>query len=689
MTRVEVETMRSREDGQRRPELAEVLREPTTPAVLLEAVRDRMIGARQRENRAPATTAALIRERLPELAAQTIADANQTLAGRLVLPGTGAQPYFVGNPPDWFANPVNDNEYRWLLNRHGHWRNLLGAYSLTEDRRYGEKVVQEVRDWIARVARPPIELDPDVARPIFRGISPWRLLETGIRMFESWPLILEHVIDCDLMTPELLAEYVTSLYEHGEALAEVSPVLFPDADHNMHIMQNLGLLTIATNVPELKTAEVWKAQAIRELERSARVQITDGGGQIEGCPHYHNVCLHYLSRAQSILNGIGERLSDGYADLVKRGLDYSVHAFRPSGTGVPWGDSDADLRAVTAAFHAGLAFGHWEPLQRLTVLAGREAARDECLKSVWRNPHLPVFLREFEQSSSPPATPLPTVVWHRKLGQVTMRTDWTRDALSLFFACHTPTSTSGHAHIDPMGFDFTALGSPLVVDPGRYCYRRDDDRRTFKTAAYHNTLTIDRTDPYPYLESGRNGRPKYGDIVWVQEDDGLQAAEAVHHNYEPAIHRRVVAIVGGAFLLVLDHVRDLGAERSVQIYYHLDSPDVTWNPDQRVSTTANPDVNVAVFASPNVRGTLLEGRVSDFLDVARPSTRLCLEDATPPSETTRIYAAVIVPYRATASAPSLTVFDLALDGAQIRCWFTLNGRTYVFVWHNGGLDRTA
>jgi len=674
-------------DGHRRPALDEVLREPATPAALLDAVRARMSGARQREHRAPATTAALIRERLPTLAAQTIAEADRALAGMLVLPGTGARPYFVGDPPDWFANPVNDNEYLWILNRHGHWRNLLAAYSLTGERRYGAKVVQEVRDWIATVPRPPIEWDPEVARPTFRGISPWRLLETGIRMFESWPLILEHLVDSDLMTPELLAQYVTSLYEHGESLAEVSPVLFPDANHNMHIMQNFGLLTIATNLPELKMTEAWKAQAIRELERSARVQITDGGGQIEGCPHYHNVCLHYLSRAQLILNGSGERLSDEYADLVRRGLEYSVYAFRPFGTGVPWGDSDADLRAVTAAFHAGLAFGEWAPLQRLTALAGRDAARDECLKSVWRIPNLPIFLREFEHSSSPPAAPLPVLTWHRALGQVTLRTDWTRNALSLFFACHTPTSDSGHAHIDPMGFDFTALGRPLVVDPGRYCYRQDDDRRTFKTAAYHNTLMIDGADPYPYLASGRSGRPKVGDVVWVQDDAGLLAAEAYHRNYEPAIHRRAVALVDGAFLLVLDHVRDIDPERTLQIYYHVDSPDVAWDPDRRAAVTANLDVNVAIFASPDVRGTLLEGRVSDFLDVARPSTRLCLEDAAPPSGTTRFYAAVIVPFRATEAVPSLSDFALAHDGERIRCCFALNGRLYAFAWTETGITR--
>src|SRR5581483_2808514 len=200
-----------------------------------------------------------------------------------------------------------------------------------------------------------------------------------------------------------------------------------------------------------KAASAWRAHAIRELERGAAVQITDGGGQIEGCPHYHNVCLHYLSRAQELLPGAadaadGARFSDAYTERVQRGLDYSTYAFRPSGTGVPWGDSDADLRAVTASLHGGLAFGRWERFQRIARLAGRDATLGECLKSAWRIPDLPGWLDRFEALCAEPVAPLPTVRWHRSLGQVTMRTDWTRDALSLFFACHTPTGDSAHAH---------------------------------------------------------------------------------------------------------------------------------------------------------------------------------------------------------------------------------------------------
>jgi len=678
----------------RRPGLDQILGAPMTQQAFLSAVRARMIGALQRDRRAPRVRAGFIRERLPELAAQTIADADRALAGMLVLPGTGARPYFVGDPPEWFANPVNDNEYLWLLNRHGHWRSLLAAFSLTDDTRYAEKVIQELRDWIARCQRPPLLVDPDRSRPIYRGISPWRTLETGIRMFESWPLVLEHLADTDLLTLDLLREYAISLYEHAEVLADVAPGLFPRANHNVHIMQNLGLLTIAALLPELDRAAAWREQAISDLERAARVQITDGGGQIEGCPHYHNVCLHYLSRAQLILasaaadahGDAARRLSSEYENLIRRALDYSVHAFRPSGTGVPWGDSDADRRAVTAALYGGLAFGRWEPMHQLIALAGRQATLDECLKSAWRIPDLEGWLDRFERLAEGPTTSRPTVSWQRTLGQVAMRTDWSQDALSVFFACHTPISDSGHAHIDPMGFDFTALGRPLVVDPGRYCYRQDDDRRTFKTAAYHNTLMIDRTDPYPFLASGRNGRPKYGDVVRVQQSDRLLAVEAVHHNYAPASHRRVLAIVDGTFVLVLDQVQNIGPEHSVQIYFHLDSPNVAWDPEKRFAHTDNPDVNVLIAVAPNVRGELLDGRVSDYLDQARPSRRLCLEDAAPPTETCRAYATVIVPFRAWSPTPAIS--DVTIDHAdgRLTCRFALEDRRYAFTWDESGLS---
>ena len=41
------------------------------------------------------------RECFPELTDQTIKLAEEAMKGMLVLPGTGPELYFVGNPPKW------------------------------------------------------------------------------------------------------------------------------------------------------------------------------------------------------------------------------------------------------------------------------------------------------------------------------------------------------------------------------------------------------------------------------------------------------------------------------------------------------------------------------------------------------------------------------------------------------------
>ena len=185
---------------------------------------------------------------------------------------------------------------------------------------------------------------------------------------------------------------------------------------------------------------------------------------------------------------------------------------------------------MTAAFHAGLAFGHWEPLQRLIPLAGRDAAPQECLKSVWRIPDLPTS-SGIRPPSVQPVAPLPTVTWHQRARPGHHADGLVADALSLFFACHTPTAESWPRPHRPARFRLHGAGSAAGRRPRPILLPRGRDRRTFESAAYHNTLTIDGADPYPYLASGRNGPAKSGDIRWVQ-DSGLLAAEGEHHNYD-------------------------------------------------------------------------------------------------------------------------------------------------------------
>jgi hypothetical protein len=239
---------------------------------------------------------------------------------------------------------------------------------------------------------------------------------------------------------------------------------------------------------------------------------------------------------------------------------------------------------------------------------------------------------------------------------------------------------------DPMGFDFTALGKPLVVDPGRFTYREGADRRAFKSATSHNTLTVNRREPFEYLSNATVGPQKEAAIVRVIDQPNLLAAEAMQRNFEPAIHRRVVALMDSVALVVLDRLSGLSPESSVQIYYHLDSTEVRWDPARQQAAGAMGDLGLLIAAAGTVQGSLLPGRISERYDIVRDSTRLLLEDASDRSAD-RAFAAVLVPYRMADGAPRL---ESSLDASteRLTCTLRINDRPHILTWDEAGVRLT-
>jgi hypothetical protein len=722
------------------------------PDDLLQRVHSRVSGARIDK---PAAWSKALVSRRPELRDDVLAAAEHAMGGMLVLPGTGGKLHFVGSPPRWMHRDVDDREYLYSLNRMEHWKTLATAFSLTGDRRFAEKITDELRDWLAACRRPP--LDPARARELFndgvtwasvlragirvlerwprairyvqaargavrsirrhaRGLrtassgswnghapaplttAPWRSLEAGIRLYDTWPAVLHHLVHTDVLDADLLLAIARSVEEQAEILETISPIIWPDANHNHYLAETLGLLTAACLFPEMERAGQWKTRAMNELERCAQTQLMPDGGHVEGCPHYHNGCFYLFCLALLRAREHGLEFSGNYIHRVRGALEWSVQTMRPTGRGVPWGDSDADDLAVRAAIFGYVCFGEVAPLRIAARLAGPRAIEEQCFKHLWQIQDLDDLLSVIDREDlegDDRATSFPLVRHQRQLKQVALRTGWEPDSLSVFFACRTPVY-NGHAHIDPASFDFTALGHTMVCDPGRFTYRQDEDRRRFKSTAWHNTLTLSGREPFEYITGWHFGRQRSGDVAVVRDEDGLLAAESFHENYAPSVHRRLVALIDERFMLVLDLVTSVLRSTSVQIYYHLDSTDVLWHVLERSATADfhsrdGRDVapaRLSLFCTDNLQGELLAGKVADKIDQSRDSTRLRLQDSSRVFGT-RCYASVLVPYRHAKSAQPPHVTDLAVsdENGVMHCAFTLRGTRHLFAWGEGSFER--
>ena len=657
-------------------DLASVLTEPLTAADLRTRLAERQ--RRLTQGRGPTERAALLRRHSPEAVDQLLAQAEAYQRGLMVLPGTGGKPVHVGTPPRWHTNPTTDEEYTWGLNRMGHWPVLLRAYALTGEHRFAAQVTTELTDWIEQCPRPAINTEREAAYRAFYQADPWRSLEAGIRLYETWPWIVAHLADNDLLTPDLVARLAVSIHEHAEVLAEICPVFWPRADHNHYLMENLGLLSAAAMMPELAGAARWRVRALRELERCAIAQMTEDGGQIEGCAGYHNGCVYWLCFALRLAKQSGAAFSPAYNTRLRRSLDYTVHTVRPTGIGVPWGDSDATDSATAAAIWWREASGDSAPLHALLPLVGSDRARTVALDHFWVVDDPEALLAELDKPST--ATP-PLVNWQRELSQVALRTDWNRDALSVFFACRSP-ANNGHAHLDTGSFDFCALGRNLVADPGRYTYRECPERYLIKCAAWHSTITVDGRDPFAYLSRWTFGKQHEGRIVNVWERPGLLAAASLQHNFAPAIHRRLVALLDGRALLVLDDFDGLASASAVQRWFHIDSTDIRWNEKEQRAVAACDDVTLHLLDAVlegRTTGSCQPGHISDQFDSWHDSTRLCLEDVGPGSDK-RAYAALLLPHHRYVQPASVTGFALTRTADGLRLTVTLDDRPRILTW---------
>jgi len=632
------------------------------------ALARRTATARERYRR----VAAFVNRAHPELRAKTVALAEEAMRGLLLLPGS-SELSVVGDPPDWLTPQHNDEEYLWSLNRMMHWKTLLQAHALTGEERYAAKVAAELDDWIARTAPPPFRHpdgrpNPEIATNA--GPPAWRALETGIRMFDSWPVVFEQLAGTAHLPPERLARLAASVAQHGEELSLLSPLLWPEADHNHYFMEMLGLLSIGVYFPELDAAPGWTDQAGRELERCVQNQFTADGGHVEACPSYHNLCVVLLARFLDLARAARRELPAALHALAAAAADQTLHSVRPTGLIVPWGDSTRSNQ-VEGALWAFRMTGDLGTLQHLTGFMGAERVRADCAPHLWDIDDPEAV---FSQLSRRPR-PRPLVRFDRGNDQVMMRTAWTADALSVFFSCHSPLLPgSGHQHVDLGGFDFTAFGRTLVADPGVFTYREGEERRRFKSAPYHSVLTVDGREPFEYLNRWRYSPQKEGRVTAVREQPGLVRIDSFHRNYEPAVCHRTLALVDNRLLVVIDTVTGLAPASTVQIYFHLDALDVAWDLARRRMHSGHEDVRLALHASAGLDCERLSGEISDRFDVARPSTRVKFSDAG--GEARRTYLTVLAPWHAADREPEIAGLTVSPD--QTRCSFVCDGREYGF-----------
>ena len=538
-------------------------------------------------------------------------EAEYSMKNLFCIPGSRGLRIDVGTPPRWNDSITDDEEGLWVLNRTHYFNDLCKLYHLTGEKAYAEKVLFDLENWIDTCPLPKLidenttEEEYQRIRRVFSGLSPWRSLEVGIRMFDSWNFAYDMLLHTDLMTPELHTKIALSFYEHGLVLRTMSPIYWPNADHNHYLHEMLGLLNIACTFPELEVSAAWREFAVHELGRCAKAQFAEDGAQIEGSPNYHVGCLAMFFAYVELSRTFGIEVPAYILDICRKATDYALATIGADGIITPFGDTGCRAIGPDLARRYYTSFGELGNTAKVFALHPKmdPDVIPEDVQAAAR-----------ELAKNAPAEDNR----QRQIDQYFARTGWTREDSQFGFMCHSPVC-NGHSHQDPMTFTLYLNGDLIVVDPSHYTYRECPERRLFKSPEYHSTLTFNNKPAYEYLSRWSFGPQKEGKLRNFYTPQGIFAADASHHGYDPDYHKRLCALVGKDVFLVADDVANV-TEADVRIYFHMDDPTVKIDGNMAKSD------RIRVLLPEDVAAEAVPSEKSTNGDIKQPSSRIILTD---------------------------------------------------------------
>ncbi|MBI3652051.1 MAG: alginate lyase family protein [Acidobacteria bacterium] len=507
--------------------------------------------------------------------------ANQAIEGRFNL--LGFTDLSFGEPIDWHLEPlsgkrtglehwsqidylkaeiVGDKKVTWELNRHAHFVTLGQAYWLTGDERFAETFVAHASSWMN-------------ANPPNRGINWASSLELALRAIH-WIWALHLFADSRHLSSKFVTRLLKYLVAHGRHIESYLSYYFSP---NTHLTgEALGLFYLGTALPELSRARLWQQTGRQILLEQLPIHLRRDGVYFEQTTYYHRYTVDFYIHLLALAKAANFALPPVVEERLTLAFDYLMWITRPDGTAPLIGDDDGgrllklsarapdDFRDTLANGAAWFERGDWK------FVAGEASA-----ETLWL-----LGPEGFDRYNRIEAQ-LP-VATHRAFsdsGFYAMRDGWWRDSTYALMDCGPHgVYTCGHAHADALAFEFAAMGTTWLVDPGTFTYTADDQaRNAFRDSAAHNTATVDgqsQSQPAGAFSWHRVATAKTEAFI---KHSSFAYFEGSHDGYrqlsDPVMHTRTLLFLQtentGAlptYLVLRDQFAAQGAH-DYALYFHL------------------------------------------------------------------------------------------------------------------------
>lgn len=506
--------------------------------------------------------------------AELVARAKELQSGRFRL--LGYTNLFFGDPIDWHLEPlsgrraprrhwtridyldersVGDKKVVWELNRHQHFALLGRAYLLTGDERYVRTWKNQVESWMA-------------ANPPGFGIAWASSLEVAFRAI-SWIWALHLCQDSANISPDFFVRVVQCLHAHARHIETYLSTYFSP---NTHLTgEALGLFYLGTQLPELRGAARWRELGADILLRELDRHVLSDGVYFEQSTYYHRYTAEFYTHFHILRQASGAPPAPRLTERLTALLDFLLHVTRPDGTLPLLGDDDGGqlVRLDDRAGDDGRAL-----LCTGACLFQREDYRaqagDFAEETLWLlGSEAAATFDELGNGIAPGASrAFPA-------GGFYIMRDGTppRGGYLIIDGGPHGALSGAHAHADALSFELAVGGAPVIVDPGTYTYTGNaTDRNTFRSSAFHNTVSID----------GQSSAVPRGPFSWAQmaETQVLDWSSTERYDYfvaqhdgygrlEPALrHQRTVLFLKDDYWIVRDRIGPMRETHRCELNLH-------------------------------------------------------------------------------------------------------------------------
>lgn len=475
------------------------------------------------------------------------AEADRIAAGEVTVIGIPWS--FPSGVVNWLFNPTAERgpfnpEWTWQLNRMSFWKTLARAYVETGDEKYAQAFARQFADWLEQTGGVPPESGYNN-----RG-SPWRTIEEGLRLLDSWNVAFEVFRKSPSFPDDLIRAFVRS------SMAQAKHLLAHSTGHNWLLMEMTGVYVFAVTFPEFPDSEAMRREALARFTAAARSQLLPDGLHDELSADYHGVFYLTMARIFRLARaaGLERELPGDFQDLLRRGAEGVLAMTTPGFVQPRFNDSftvpAAGVMGIAAEFFPDRGDFLWAATGggKGAPPAGETASR-----------FLPYA------------------------GFVVMRGGWSADASYLAFDVG-PLGNC-HEHQDKLSFTFWKGGEELVFDDGGGQYDDSKLRQYAISGHDHNTLLVDglaqdrsapRRSDRP-IDAGWTTSPA-GDFAFGVYDQGFGPKRA-----KLAVHRREIRFDrrADAFTVTDEATSADGAEHEYTLLFQLDTTNVVVSADGR------------------------------------------------------------------------------------------------------------